>query len=151
MFALYPKVLIRLAQGVLLLVLLTAVARACPTGPLEIEWRGTWYRGSVIDGPNPRGLCKVTYQGWSSDWDEWVTKTRLRPLSAGGVTGCPSGLLEIEWNGSWYRGHVLEGPDADGRCLITYEGWESRWDEWVGAERLRPLDDLAPKHTRNVK
>jgi len=43
---------------------------------VEILWSGSWYKGSVIDVKEKQ--YKVTYEGWSSSWDEWVGKDRLR-------------------------------------------------------------------------
>lgn len=43
--------------------------------------------------------------------------------------------VDIEWSGAWYPGRVKE--IKDGKYFITYEGYDSSWDEWVGTERLR--------------
>ena len=44
--------------------------------------------------------------------------------------------VRILWSGSWYDGTVLQ-PLADGRALVRYDGWGSRWDEIVTLDRLR--------------
>ena len=110
---------------------------SCPVGAaLEIEWNGAYWAGSVLQGPNAEGQCYVSYDGYDASWDEWVAPSRLRMAAA--VVGCPVGTpLEIEWNGSWWDGSVLEGPNAQGQCLVTYEGWDASWNEWVTADRLR--------------
>ena len=114
-------------------------AALCPTGTaLEIEWNGEYWAGVILDGPNAAGQCYVTYDGWDASWNEWVTPDRLRPVAIAGVPGCPIGVpLEIEWNGSWWDGSVLQGPNLQGHCLVTYEGWDASWNEWVAPERLR--------------
>ncbi|WP_207493273.1 agenet domain-containing protein [Aridibaculum aurantiacum] len=43
--------------------------------------------------------------------------------------------VEIYWSGSWYKGKVNEVKD--GKYKISYDGWSSTWDEWVGTDRLR--------------
>ncbi len=44
--------------------------------------------------------------------------------------------LEIKWGSSWYKGEVVE---VDGeRYKVRYDGFSSKWDEWTGADRLRP-------------
>ena len=43
--------------------------------------------------------------------------------------------VEILWSGSWYKGSVIDVKEA--QYKITYEGWSSSWDEWVGKDRLR--------------
>ncbi|MGV3658494.1 MAG: Tudor-knot domain-containing protein [Chitinophagaceae bacterium] len=51
--------------------------------------------------------------------------------------------VEILWSGSWYKGSVIEVKDS--KYKITYEGWSSSWDEWVGRDRLRlPGTKAAP-------
>jgi len=42
---------------------------------------------------------------------------------------------EVEWDGTWYPATVKEAKD--GMFFISYEGYESSWDEWVGPDRIR--------------
>jgi hypothetical protein len=44
--------------------------------------------------------------------------------------------VEVEWGGSWYAAEVLRV--GGGSSLIHYTGWDSSWDEWVPAGRVRP-------------
>ncbi len=46
--------------------------------------------------------------------------------------------VEIEWRGTWYGGCLLER--RDGQYYVSYDGYTSSWDEWVGPERLRLAD-----------
>ncbi|AFZ35946.1 hypothetical protein Sta7437_2407 [Stanieria cyanosphaera PCC 7437] len=42
---------------------------------------------------------------------------------------------EVLWKGNWYSAKVL---DVDGDyCYITYDGYDSSWDEWVEPQRFR--------------
>lgn len=43
--------------------------------------------------------------------------------------------VEIKWSNSWYKGTILEVKGT--QYKITYTGYSSSWDEWVGADRLR--------------
>jgi hypothetical protein len=43
-----------------------------------IEWRGTWWAGTVVQ-PAGEGLYRVHYTGWSESYDETVTAHRLAP------------------------------------------------------------------------
>ena len=53
------------------------------------------------------------------------------PAPAGGKAA-----VEVEWGGSWWAAEVLQ---VNGRSsLIHYTGWDSSWDEWVPADRIRP-------------
>lgn len=43
---------------------------------VQIEWHGGWYPGTILEVDGAR--YKVTYDGYSSAWDEWVEPSRLR-------------------------------------------------------------------------
>jgi hypothetical protein len=43
---------------------------------VAIEWKGTWWEGSVLEANN--GQFKVHYTGWNASWDETVSSARLR-------------------------------------------------------------------------
>ncbi len=45
--------------------------------------------------------------------------------------------VEVEWQGSWWTAQILECDDE--RYLITYIGFDSSWDEWVGPERIQKI------------
>lgn len=131
------------ALALLLLGAAPAVAKpACWPGNLvEVEWQGAWYPAEVLGNLQPDGSCPITYVGYDSSWDEAVPPHRLRDTAAGpgGQTGLcvPGAPVDVEWQGSWYEGQVVDGPRADGTCYITYVGWSSSWDEWVTPDRLR--------------
>ncbi len=120
------------------------VAAACPVGASrQIEWNGSLWDGTILDGPNAEGACFVTYEGWDESWNEWASQDRIQPVEVAAPAGasCPIGAsLEIQWNGDWWDGSVLEGPDAQGHCFVTYEGWDASWNEWVAPDRLRGAD-----------
>ena len=42
---------------------------------------------------------------------------------------------KVLWQGTWYSAKVLD--KSNNKCFITYEGYNSSWDEWVGADRFR--------------
>lgn len=44
---------------------------------VEINWRGGWWAGRVL-AADRHGRYRITYDGYSADWDEWVTPARLR-------------------------------------------------------------------------
>lgn len=120
---------------------------ACPIGASrQIEWNGSQWDGTILDGPNAAGECFVTYDGWDESWNEWVVQGRIAPdpnaapAPVAGA-GCPVGQsLEIEWNGSLWDGAVLDGPNAQGQCFVTYDGWDASWNEWVTTDRLRDAE-----------
>lgn len=122
----------------------TPVAAACPVGASrEIEWNGSLWDGTILEGPNAAGECYVTYDGWDASWNEWVGQDRIASVEVAIPAGatCPVGQsLEIQWNNSWWDGSVLEGPNGEGHCYVTYDGWDASWNEWVAPDRLRDAD-----------
>lgn len=68
------KALIFLATWLLTLHLLAQDYKA--NSKIEILWSGAWYKGIVKEVKDNK--YKVAYDGWSSNWDEWVGKDRLR-------------------------------------------------------------------------
>lgn len=58
-----------------------------PGSSVQILSAGSWYAGRVLNGPGHDGTCQVSYDGYGSNWDEWVSQSRLRP---GRGTGGPS-------------------------------------------------------------
>ncbi|MBD2459957.1 tetratricopeptide repeat protein [Oscillatoria sp. FACHB-1407] len=48
-------------------------------------------------------------------------------------------VVEVLWEQSWWVARVLR-IEGNQYC-ITYEGWDSAWDECVGSERIRSVAD----------
>ena len=110
------------------LVLSPAHARVpCSVGQRgEVLWKGTWYPAQVLNtnGNN----CYITYDGYDSSWDEWVESARFRALFYVGQS------VRILWKGQWYPGRILDV--SRNSYKITYDGYDSSWDEWVEPARL---------------
>ena len=45
--------------------------------------------------------------------------------------------VKVEWNGTWWDASVLKVEPSS--FFITYEGFDSSWDEWVGPSRIKQL------------
>ena len=45
--------------------------------------------------------------------------------------------VKVEWDGGWWDASVLKVEPSS--FFITYEGFDSSWDEWVGPSRIKPL------------
>ena len=100
----------------------------------EVLWKGKWYPAQVLDAKGNR--CYITYDGYSKSWDEWVGPARFRsyapaPAQGGYQIGQS---VQILWKGKWYPGKILDA--SRNRYYITYDGYSSSWDEWVGPARL---------------
>jgi hypothetical protein len=98
---------------------------------VEIEWKGKWWRGQVLDGRE--GEWQVHYTGFEASDDEWVTGKRLRKPQGLSLSG--GATVQVEWSGKWYPAKVLKVEDDF--ALIHYDGYGAEWDEWVGEKRLR--------------
>ena len=44
--------------------------------PVEVKWKGTWYPASVLSRKG--GKYKIHYDGYGSNWDEWVGNGRIK-------------------------------------------------------------------------
>lgn len=54
---------------------------------VSVLYGGQWYAAKVLDGPDKMGTCLVSYDGYGSNWDEWVNANRMRPASGVASTG----------------------------------------------------------------
>jgi hypothetical protein len=108
-------------------------AVTCEAGnAIQVEWNGTWYDATILAGPNEAAQCQIHYDGWDATWDEWVGAERMRHRGI-----CVVGnAIQVLWNDAWYNATVLSGTEES--CLITYDGYDSTWDEPVGPDRMRP-------------
>lgn len=47
----------------------------------------------------------------------------------------PGESVQVNWRGDWWRATVLRAEN--GSYYITYPGYGSEWNEWVGSDRIR--------------
>ena len=45
---------------------------------VHVEWRGSWYLAEILDAPFGSDTVRVHYVGWDAEWDEDVTRERVR-------------------------------------------------------------------------
>lgn len=45
--------------------------------------------------------------------------------------------VQIESNGSWYEGKILEINDEEETYFVSYDGWGEISNEWVSKDRLK--------------
>lgn len=50
----------------------------------------------------------------------------------------PGAKLEALYGNSWYEVTVRGGPDGDGKCPISYDGYGRMWDTAKSLDQLRP-------------
>jgi hypothetical protein len=97
---------------------------------IEVQWRGKWYRATALK--STRQECYITYDGYDHSWDEWVGPERIRNSQAYYPVGS---AVRVLWRGKWYAARVLNV--SKGQYLITYDGYDHSWDEWVGSGRIQ--------------
>jgi len=49
---------------------------------VSVLYGGDWYFAKVLDGPDRMGTCLVSYDGYGSNWDEWINAKRMRSVAA---------------------------------------------------------------------
>jgi len=106
---------------------------SCHVGQdLDVLYQGYWLPSDVLQTQGTR--CFIRYKLYGEGSEEWVTADRIRiPDFSKDI---PVGTkLKVEYSGEWYAATVLRSRGA--RYFITYDGWSSTWDEWVGEERIQ--------------
>lgn len=48
-----------------------------PAQSWEVEWKGKWYPARILG--YHQGVHHIRYDGYTAEWDEWVSRKRLRP------------------------------------------------------------------------
>ncbi len=108
----------------------------------QVLWGGKWWPATVL-AVNPSGnKCKIHYKGYGSNWDEWVGAGRIKivgnaPAAAPGQSSYATGQsVKALWGGKWWNAQILK--TKGNRFYIKYDGYSSKWNEWVGVNRLKP-------------
>lgn len=65
---------------------MAAGALCRPGAQLEAQWGIQWYEVTVRGGPNGKGECPISFDGYGKTWDNLVGKDQLRPRGGGAVT-----------------------------------------------------------------
>lgn len=115
------------------LVLATASGPASKVvyGGLEGRDKGEWYKANILSGRD--GKYFVTWPGYDSSNDSWLTPENLRP--AGKKMFADGTKVEILWGKDWYAGKVVR--TELGLLLVSYEGYTAADNEWVPVDRVR--------------
>ena len=96
---------------------------------VNVIWNGTWYKSTILEIKN--GKFKVHYDGWGSEWDEWVTSDRIKVWSFK-----VGEKVQVLSNGIWYKASILQSGN-DGTYKVHYDGWGVEFDEWVPIDRIK--------------
>lgn len=109
----------------------SSFARVPVGSELRVFWGGKIWDARVLETEDDFHF--ITYPGWPSHWDEWILSDRIADESDLGKG--TEKRVQVEWRGRWYPAVVRERRGK--RYLVHYVGYESSWDEWVSAERIR--------------
>ena len=52
--------------------------------------------------------------------------------------------IQAKWGQEWYASKVVEVSEQEPRWLVHYQGWNSRFDEWLPSASVRRGADGAP-------
>lgn len=103
---------------------------------LAVTWGGKLWDAKVIatDGD----FHRIHYPGWPAYWDEWILSDRI--ASVGRVDASQPVFtlgqrVMVEWKSKWWPAQVIAVDHT--RYRIHYDGYDSSWDEWVTAPRMR--------------
>lgn len=100
-----------------------------------VEWRNTWYPAKILKTEN--GKSFIHYEGYGSNWDEWVTPNRIRAGTSDrtGTDQLDQESVMVEWRNQWFPARIVK--TENGKSFIHYDGYGSNWDEWVTPDRIK--------------
>lgn len=119
----------------------THASPLCSVGDqAHVLWKGEWYPATVVKVNEYQTRCFIRYDGYGSQWDEWVGAERYRKSGHAGAANAgiafkPGDAVQVKWKGKWYDASVLKV--GNGKYRIHYDQYDSSWDEWVTGERMR--------------
>ncbi|MES2296590.1 MAG: hypothetical protein V4582_06080 [Pseudomonadota bacterium] len=97
-----------------------AFAELCVQGrKTEVYWKGEWYKATITQGEATR--CRVTYEGYGSEWDEWIGPERMK--------------IKVLWKGEWYPARAVRREGAN--YLVHYDGYTDDDNEIVPVSRMQ--------------
>ncbi len=126
--------------------------------PTNVPKTQNWSEGYQL----PKAQAPATVpeiQNWSEDyripqpsrWEmpgpgaEYEAKEKARRVAQARHL-CQQGQpVKSFFMGTWYAAKVLQGPDQEGNCQISYDGYGTNWHEWAPIDRLLPAE--LPRNT----
>jgi RNA binding activity-knot of a chromodomain len=129
---------------------------------VEILWSGSWYKGEVLEVNNDK--YKIHYDGYGSNWDEWVTSERLRTqgetatgtTSSGNTSGGNSkykiGQHVEAWNIAWYKATVIGigSGNYQGYIKVHYDDYSSASDQYIKESNIRLRKNTTADYTSGL-
>ncbi len=106
--------------------------------PPDQPFTNVGFRLALSEEVDPTEVALVDHEPEDAEEDDEQEDPTLDQDDAG-VAFPVKSLVEVQWRGNWYGAQVLE-VDGD-KYLISYDGYESDWDEWVDISRIRDRAD----------
>jgi len=111
-----------------------AFAKVCSVGDkASVLWKGKWYP-AVVKNAN-KSKCYIHYNGYGSKWDEWVGSDRIKITHRAAPLYPVGHSVSVKWKGKWYPAKVI--AVGNNTWKVHYNGYGSKWDEWVGKSRIK--------------
>jgi len=92
---------------------------------VKIEFEKEWYDGTILK--NDGDFYYISYKGYDSSYNEWVTYDRLR-------TGNEKNVQAL-WQGQYYDTEILD--TKENKSYIHYVNFDYTWDEWVDNKNIK--------------
>ncbi len=105
---------------------------------VQIEHNGTWYPGKILKVNESEGIYFITYDGWDENWNEWVTRDRLKGFrEAQPLTKFKVGdMVEVEYGMVPEPARVIEV--GENKYKIEYEK-KVFGTKWVTEKQMKKL------------
>lgn len=121
-----------------------------PFAVVEVKSSGTTYEfkcvPSQLKAPPPApsapsGGTTAPNRKIGTKFSSAGTATQPRTQATGPL--CKVGAkLEGQWGISWYSVTVLQAPNANGQCAVSFDGYGRDWDTLMNPDQLRPRTGL---------
>jgi len=116
-----------------------------------------YYNAGIIDAKN--GKYKIHYDGYSNNWDEWVTPDRIKATNTNAATNTyqtqstqqSNGKYHVgqkveAYNVGWYKATVLGFGTGDltGYIKVHYDDYSSASDQYLKESSIRIPENSQP-------
>ena len=105
---------------------------------VQAEHSGTWYDAKIIKIDESSGKYLVTYPGWDSGWDEWLSIEQLKDYAVKAPLGKfkVGDKVEVEYGMIWEPATIEEVGENKYhiRFIKTSFG-----DKWVTEKQIKKL------------
>lgn len=92
---------------------------------VKIEFEKEWYDGTIVKSDGD--FYYVTYKGYDSSYNEWVTYDRIR-------TGNER-MVQVLWQGQYYDAEILD--TKENKSYVHYIKYDYTWDEWTNNTNIK--------------